>query len=111
MVLALWAAGAVFGQVSIGVAIGPPPPLRVVRLPASPGAGYSWIGGYWYPNGHKYKWHNGYWTRPAYVGAAWVGPRYEGGQYYHGYCGGGNGQVAHDHNWDHNHNRDYDHSH
>src|ERR1035441_2158233 len=64
LVLMLLATGAVFAQLSIGVRIGPPPRARVVRVqPRSPGAGYSWVGGYWYPVGHRYTWHEGYWTR------------------------------------------------
>jgi hypothetical protein len=112
IVLALLAAGAVFAQVSVGFSIGPPPPVRVIRVqPRSPGAGYSWIGGYWYPEGRRYRWHNGYWTRPAYLGASWMEPRYNDGQYYAGYWGGERGRVEHDHHWDRgrNHNRYFNH--
>ena len=110
IVVMLLAAGAVFASVSIGIRIGAPPPVRVVRIqPRSPGADYIWVGGYWYPNGRHYKWHDGYWTRPAYVGAHWVGPRHDGQLYYAGYWDGPHGQIAHDHKWDRgrDHNRDY----
>jgi hypothetical protein len=114
LALMLLAAGAVFGQLSIGVRIGPPPRPRVVRvLPRSPGAGYVWVGGYYYPVGHRYTWHSGYWTRPAYVGARWVEPHHDGQQYFAGYWDGDRGRVNHDHQWDkgRDHNRDYNHDH
>ncbi|MEO8658705.1 MAG: hypothetical protein ABI693_09555 [Bryobacteraceae bacterium] len=111
VLLALLAAGAAFAEVSIGIVIGAPPRPRVVRVqPRSPGAGYSFVTGYWYPVGRRYKWHQGYWTRPAYEGAQWVAPRYSEGRYYNGYWNGGRGQFAHDHRWDRDrdHHRDFD---
>src|SRR5258708_28879704 len=45
----------VFGQVSVGIRIGPPPPPRVVRVvPRAPGPDYVWVEGYWYPVGNHY---------------------------------------------------------
>jgi hypothetical protein len=114
IVLTLLAAGSIFAQLSVGVRIGAPPPMRVVRVqPRSPGEGYSWVAGYWYPVGNHYKWHDGYWTRPAYSGARWVEPRHDGQRYYAGYWDGERGQIGHDHNWDRNrdHNRDYNRDH
>jgi hypothetical protein len=114
LVLMLLTAGAVFAQLSIGVRIGPPPRARVVRVqPQSPGVGYSWVGGYWYPVGHRYTWHEGYWTRPAYAGAHWVEPRHDGTRYFEGYWDGDHGQVAHDHRWDKasDRNRDFNRDH
>jgi WXXGXW repeat (2 copies) len=113
MVLTLLAAGSVFAQLSVGVRIGAPPPMRVIRVqPRSPGEGYTWIAGYWYPNGNHYKWHDGYWTRPAYTGARWVEPRHDGQLYYNGYWDGDRGKVGHDHASDHDrNNRDYNHDH
>ena len=107
-VLLLAGASASQAQVSLGIRIGPPPRARVVRVqPRSPGQGYSWVGGYWYPVGNHYKWHDGYWTRPPYEGAHWVEPRHDGQQYYAGYWDGDRGQLAHDHRWDKDHgNRD-----
>uniref|UniRef100_Q026R0 Uncharacterized protein n=1 Tax=Solibacter usitatus (strain Ellin6076) TaxID=234267 RepID=Q026R0_SOLUE len=110
----LLAAGAVCAQISVGIRIGPPPPVRVVRVqPRSPGPDYTWIAGYWYPVGNRYKWHEGYYTRPAYRGARWIEPRHEGGTYYNGYWKGDRGEVRHDHKWDkeRGHNRDYNHNH
>lgn len=111
LVLMLLAAGAVFAQLSIGVRIGPPPRPRIVRVqPRSPGEGYLWVGGYWYPLSGHYKWHAGYWTRPAYTGAHWVEPRHDGERYYAGYWDGAKGRVEHDHATDHDRkNRDYKH--
>lgn len=45
--------------------------------PPIPGPGYVWIGGW---GGHA-----GYWSRPGYVGAVRVAPRYYGGRYYGGH--------------------------
>ncbi len=109
-VLFLLAAGAVFAQISIGVRIGAPPPVRVLRVqPRSPGPGYSWIGGYWYPEANRYKWHNGYWTRSPYSGARWVAPHHDGERYFQGYWEGDSGQLGHDHRWDRGrkHDRDF----
>jgi hypothetical protein len=107
--LMLLAGSAVFGQVSLGIRIGAPPPPRVVRVrPISPGPGYIYVDGYWYPSNNRYVWHNGYYTRPPSVGAAWVGPRYEGQQFYAGYWSVGDRQFQHDHHWDRDkRNRDY----
>jgi hypothetical protein len=112
LVLMLLAVGSLFAEVFVGVRIGPPPRPRVVRVVSrSPGAGYSFVGGYWYPVGHHYRWHDGYWTRPAYAGAHWVEPRHDGTLYYAGYWDGDRGRVAHDHRWDRDHNRDFDREH
>ena len=113
MIFLLLTSAASFAQVSVGIHIGPPPPPRVVRVvPRSPGEGYTFIAGYWYPVGNHYKWHDGYWTRPAYEGAHWVAPRHENGVYYNGAWEGEHGRVEHDHQWDRNHNdRDYHHDH
>src|SRR6185295_16896425 len=79
LLAAMFLAGSsLFGQVSLGIRIGAPPAPRVVRVrPNSPGPGYSWVDGYWYPSNNRYVWHAGYYTRPPYEGAAWVGPRYK----------------------------------
>ncbi len=110
MAALLLAGGCAFGQVSIGIEIGPPPPPRVVQvLPVAPGPDFVWVEGYWYPVGHHYKWHPGYWTRVPYPGAHWVVPRYEGGRYFPGYWDGDRGRVEHDHHWDHDRDRDFRH--
>jgi len=63
-----------------------PPVVRVpAYVPVAPGAGYSWVGGYWYPYGGHYSWRAGYWARPAYPGARWIAPHYAGHYYYGGY--------------------------
>jgi hypothetical protein len=109
----LLAGGCAFAvDFSVGIRIGPPPAPRVVRVrPASPGPGYTWVDGYWYPNGSRYVWHNGYWTRPPYEGATWIVPRHEGGMYYEGHWEGNRGPIGHDHRWDRDRNRDYDRDH
>jgi hypothetical protein len=110
--LALLVLGAGIGlaQVSVGIRIGPPPPPRVLAVvPPSPGADFIWIEGYWYPDGHKYKWHAGYWTRAPYPGARWVGPHHDGERFFNGYWEGDRGRIEHDHHSDHEHDRDYRH--
>lgn len=105
----LGGASASHAQVSFGIRIGPPPQPRVVRVvPGRPGPEFSWIDGYWYPVGGRYKWHEGYWTRPPYEGARWVGPHHDGQQFYAGYWDGDRGRFEHDHRWDKNHDRDRD---
>jgi hypothetical protein len=112
LVMAALAAGTMFGQVSLGIRIGAPPPPRVLRVrPRAPGADYTWIDGYWYANNGRYAWHQGYWTRPPYAGATWIAPRYEGGQFFTGYWNTPHGRVEHDHRWDRDHGRDYDRDH
>ena len=107
LVLSLLAAGTLFGSISVGISIGPPPPARVYVVPASRGPGYVWVDGYWYPVAGRYAWHEGYWTRPPYAGAYWVNPGYRGRRYYEGYWNGRRGRVEHNHDWDHRRDRDY----
>ena len=111
LAMLLLAVGSSFAQVSIGVRIGPPPAPRVVRShPRAPGPDYFWVDGYWYPVGNRYRWHDGYWTRPPYAGARWIGPRYEGNQFFEGYWDSDRGRFNHDHSWDRDRrNRDYGH--
>lgn len=109
LALMLLAVGSVAGaQVSLGIRIGPPPQPRVIRVqPRSPGSGFVWIGGYWYPQGQRYRWHDGYWTRPPYEGASWIEPRHDGQQFFQGYWGGNRAPIEHDHRWDREKGRDY----
>jgi hypothetical protein len=114
MVLMLLAGGTLLAQISLGIRIGPPPRARIVHVqPRSPGAGYVWVGGYYYPVSGHYRWHNGYWTRPAYEGAHWVEPHHDGHEFFAGYWDGDHGRVEHDHHSDRDHDRDYrkDHGH
>jgi hypothetical protein len=109
LVAMLLAGGAAFAaQVSFGISIGPPPRPRVVRVqPQRPAADFVWIDGYWYPVGNRYTWHAGYWTRPPYESARWVGPQYNGQQFYAGYWDGDRGRMDHDHGSDRNRSRDF----
>jgi hypothetical protein len=108
LALMLLAGGCLFGQVSIGVRIGPPPPPRVYAAPPrAPGPGYVWVEGYWYPVGNRYQWHAGYWTRPPYEGSRWVAPRHDGERFFEGYWEGDRGRFEHDHRWDRDRNRDF----
>ena len=105
LVMALLAGGSLLAETrfSIGIGVGgygpayyaPPPPVYAVSVPPCPGPDYSWIDGYWYPNGGGYRWNAGYWARRPYSGAYWVAPRYEGRRYYRGY-------------WRQGFNRDFD---
>src|SRR5579863_9933461 len=55
------------------VQIGPPAPI-VERIPARPGSGYVWVGGYYRWYGGRYVWTHGYWSRHAgrWCGGRWV---------------------------------------
>jgi hypothetical protein len=55
-------------RVTVGIGLGAPAPVAVV--PACPGPGYTWVDGYYAPNG---VWMAGYWAPPTVV----VGPRFE----------------------------------
>lgn len=105
----LLAGVSLFGaQISVGIRIGPPPPLRVVRvLPPRPSPEFIWVDGYWYPLGRRYRWHEGYWTRPPYSGARWVAPHHDGDEFFEGYWEGDRGRMEHDHRWDRDRNRDF----
>ena len=106
--MVLFAGGSMFGQVSIGIRIGPPPQPRVVQvLPPTPGPEFVWLEGYWYPVGNHYKWHAGYWTRPPYPAARWVAPRHDGELFFDGYWEGDRGRREHDHHWDRDRDRDF----
>jgi hypothetical protein len=93
-------------QITFGIHIGQPPEARAYRVPPRPGADYTWIEGYWYPQGGRYQWHDGYWTRPPYQGAYWVEPYHVGGQYYQGRWEGNRGVIYHDYRWDKSKQRD-----
>ena len=108
LAVALLAGGTLFGQVSVGVRIGPPPPPRVVAVqPPAPAPGYTWVAGYWYPVDGRWRWHEGYWTRAPYEGAYWVAPGYRDGVFVNGYWDGGHGHFEHRHDWDRDRDRDY----
>ena len=106
----LLGAAAMRAQSSAGIEIGPPPFPRIVSTAGQvrPGPDFVWIEGYWYPVGRHYKWHEGYWTRPPYVGARWVPPHHDGGQFFVGYWDGDHGRFEHDHHWDRDRDRDRD---
>ena len=65
----------------------PPPVVRYYApvRPVYPGAGYTWVDGYYYPVGPRYVWREGYWARRPYPNAYWVAPRHSGHYYYNGY--------------------------
>jgi hypothetical protein len=107
LAMALLAGGSLFAQFSVGINIGPPPRPRTYVRTASPGPGYTYVEGYWYPVGGRYRWHNAYWTRPPYEGARWVGPNHDGHQFFEGHWEGDHGRIDHDHKWDRGHDRDY----
>jgi len=119
-VLVLFMGSTVHAQVSVGVSIGrpvvieepaavvvePPPPPATYYVAPRPSPEFVWVEGYWYPQGHHYRWHDGYWTRPPYAGAYWVEPYYARGGYVAGYWAGPRGRFDHDHRWDRDGDRD-----
>ena len=50
-------------HISVGIGFGAPAPIVAAR-PACPGPGYTWVDGYYAPNGG---WIAGYWAPPARV--------------------------------------------
>jgi len=50
-------------RISVGIGFGAPAPVVVAR-PACPGPGYTWVDGYYAPNGG---WIAGYWAPPVVV--------------------------------------------
>lgn len=50
-------------HINVGIGFGAPAPVEVAR-PACPGPGYTWVDGYYAPNGG---WTAGYWAPPAVV--------------------------------------------
>lgn len=99
--LLLTAAMAVPAFAQVSVYIGSPPPSpRYERRGYAPGPGYTWVGGYWAPNGRHYRWVPGRWDQPPYAGARWNHPHYvhvkQGWQLQEGH-------------WDHDERHDHDH--
>jgi len=98
-----------FGQVSIGVTIGtPPPPIRYEVTPPPPQVDYVWVPGYWAPNGPRYVWAPGHWMHPPYGGAAWHPAMWEHGEhgyrYHEGFWEHAEVHRQHDHDDDHHGN-------
>ncbi len=102
LALLLLAGGSLFAgpRVFFGIGFGgghgyyaaPPPPPPVVSYAAPaypalayPGPAYSWVGGYYYPEGPRWNWRAGYWAHRPYAGAHWTAPRYYNHRYYNGY--------------------------
>jgi len=71
VLVAMLMAGGLFAapRISVGIGFGAPAPVVVAR-PACPGPGYSWVDGYYAPDGY---WVVGYWAPPAVV----VAPRFD----------------------------------
>jgi hypothetical protein len=65
---ALPAAAQVYGGVYVQT--GPPAPIYET-VPASPGSGYYWVGGYYRWNGYRYVWVPGHYAGRPYAGAVW----------------------------------------
>jgi WXXGXW repeat (2 copies) len=80
-------AGASFAQVSVAIAIAPPP-LPVYEQPVCPGDGYIWTPGYWAwdPDAADYYWVPGTWVLAPEVGFLWTPPWWgwaDGGYIFH----------------------------
>lgn len=52
------------GDGSFAIAIGAPPPVRVVEYVPVALPGRVWVPGYWAWNGHRQVWNSGVWERP-----------------------------------------------
>jgi WXXGXW repeat (2 copies) len=98
LALAVIAGGAMFAQTrfSVGIGVGGynrgyyPPPVYDQYVPECPGPGYTWIEGYWSPQGGRNGWISGYWRRP-YVSGYRMAPRYVEPRYYNSYRGNDRG--------------------
>jgi hypothetical protein len=97
-------------QVSVYVGITPPPIPYEPPPPPPPVVGMVWVGGFWAPQGHHYRWVSGHYDRPPYPGAAWSHPHYdhyrEGWRYDEGHWGHedhDHGHEDHDHGHGHGH--------
>jgi len=84
LAVALVAGGTMFAapRVSIGIGVGvgsyPPPPAYAQYQSPCPGPGYSWVDGYWAPQGGRNVWVSGFWRAPAVkVAPHYVEPRHE----------------------------------
>ena len=94
LAVALIAGGTMFAQtrLSIGVGIGGygpgryPPPAYAQYAPPCPGPDYTWVDGYWGPQGGRNVWFDGYWNRP-YVRSYRVAPRFVEPRYFNSYRG------------------------
>lgn len=68
----------------------PPPQAQYEAVPAAPGPGYAWIGGYWGWNLGRHAWIGGRWALPP-GGHAWVpgywGRHDRGWRWHGGYWG------------------------
>jgi hypothetical protein len=92
LALALMAGGTMFAQtrLSIGVGVGVgggyapgyasdyygAPAYAEQYMPPCPGPAYTWVDGYWAPQGGRRVWTRGYWRAPYRSGYRVVAPRY-----------------------------------
>lgn len=60
-------------RVGVTIRVAPPAP-RIERVVVRPG--YTWVGGYWRWNGHRYVWRNGYYARVRPGRTVWVAGHY-----------------------------------
>ncbi len=94
LAVALIAGGTMFAQTrfSVGIGIGGygqgyyPPATYENYAPPCPGPDYTWVDGYWTPEGGRNVWFDGYWRRP-YSSGYRVAPRYVEPRYYNSYRG------------------------
>ena len=92
LAVALLAGGTMFAETrfSIGVGVGAPAYVAPASyaaqyVPACPGPGYTWVNGYWTPQGGRNVWIAGFWRPP--VGRVYhVAPRYDNSRW--GYARG-----------------------
>ena len=74
LAVALIAGGTMFAQtrLSVGIGVGgygpgayPPPAYAQQYAPPCPGPGYTWVNGYWAPQGGRNVWIAGSWRAPV----------------------------------------------
>lgn len=104
-------------QISVYIGIAPPPIRYEPPPPPPPEPGFVWIGGFWAPQGHHYRWVAGHYEGPPFPGAEWFHPHYDryprGWRYDEGHWGREYHDHGHGHAYGHYKDRgdDDDHGH
>jgi hypothetical protein len=74
----LLAATLSYAEVHVNLYVPTGPPVAIVETrPASPGAGYVWVGGYHRWDGNAYAWERGHWDQPPTGHRAWAAGRWQ----------------------------------
>ena len=64
-------------QISVVIGIAPPPIRYEPPPPPPPAPEMVWVGGFWAPHGHEYRWVGGHYEHPPFAGAYWSHGHYD----------------------------------